>query len=283
MSKKSVLITGCSSGIGAALARECHRQGYAVIATARDPARLDSLRELGISCYRLDVNCQKDLEALLTVLEEKGQSIDFLINNAGFGTMAAMADLCPDDLEAQFRTNVFSILRVTNAVVPGMIERRSGRIINIGSVSGILTSPFAGAYCASKAAVHSLSEAYRMELAPFGVGVMTVQPGAIASSFGDNASAVTEDLIREDSVYKPIESAIRRRAQASQERPTAAEEFARILCRHMKSDHPPAVVRIGNGSRLLPLLARLLPDRLLDLVRSKPFQLNDLNNGSTVG
>lgn len=278
MSKKTVLITGCSSGIGAALARECHRHGYAVIATARSPESLAALRELGVACYRLDVNESAGVESLMATLAQKGQEVDFLINNAGFGTMAAMADLEVEGLEAQFRTNVFSILRVTNAVVPGMIARKSGCIINIGSVSGILTSPFAGAYCASKAAVHSLSEAYRMELAPFGISVVTVQPGAIASSFGDNAGAVTEDLIRQDSAYRSIESAIRRRARASQERPTSAEEFARILCRHMNSGKLPAVIRIGNGSWLLPLLARLLPTRLLDFVRSRPFELSKLSD-----
>ena len=278
MLKKTVLITGCSSGIGAALARECHRQGYAVIATARSPESLAALRELGVACYRLDVNESAGVESLMATLAQKGQEVDFLINNAGFGTMAAMADLEVEGLEAQFRTNVFSILRVTNAVIPGMIARKSGCIINIGSVSGILTSPFAGAYCASKAAVHSLSEAYRMELAPFGINVVTVQPGAIASSFGDNAGAVTEDLIRQDSAYRSIESAIRRRARASQERPTSAEEFARILCRHMNSATPPAVIRIGNGSWLLPLLARLLPTRLLDFVRSRPFELWKLSD-----
>ncbi len=278
MSKKTVLITGCSSGIGAALARECQGQGYEVIATARSPETLASLSELGVACYRLDVNESAEVESLLGTLAQKGHEVDFLINNAGFGTMAAMADLEVERLEAQFRTNVFSILRVTNAVVPGMIARKSGCIINIGSVSGILTSPFAGAYCASKAAVHSLSEAYRMELAPFGISVVTVQPGAIASSFGDNAGAVTEDLIRQDSAYRSIESAIRRRARASQERPTSAEEFSRILCRHMNSGKPPAVIRIGNGSWLLPLLARLLPTRLLDFVRSKPFELSKLSD-----
>lgn len=276
MSKKSVLITGCSTGIGAALARECHREGYSVIATARDLAKLAPLKELGIDCYPLDVNRREDLEALLRALEEKAQPIDFLVNNAGFGTMAPLADLATEGLQAQFETNVFSILRITNAVLPQMIARKSGCIINVGSVSGIFTSPFAGAYCASKAAVHSLSDAYRMELAPFGIQVVTVQPGAIASSFGDNASAVTENLIREDSAYKAIEAGIRRRAQASQERPTSAEEFARILCRHMKSGSPPAVIRIGNGSQLLAFLARTLPTGILDRIRSKPFGLGAL-------
>jgi len=256
----------------------CHRGCGQPSRCLGSPESLAALRELGVACYRLDVNESAGVESLMATLAQKGREVDFLINNAGFGTMAAMADLEVEGLEAQFRTNVFSILRVTNAVVPGMIARKSGCIINIGSVSGILTSPFAGAYCASKAAVHSLSEAYRMELAPFGISVVTVQPGAIASSFGDNAGAVTEDLIRQDSAYRSIESAIRRRARASQERPTSAEEFARILCRHMNSGKLPAVIRIGNGSWLLPLLARLLPTRLLDFVRSRPFELSKLSD-----
>jgi short-subunit dehydrogenase len=277
MSNKTVLITGCSSGIGAALAKECKMQGLHVIATARNPKNLSDLKALEIECLQLDVNSQEDINSLLEHLKNTSQAIDFIINNAGFGTMIPMADLNPEDLLAQFQTNVFSIVNLTNALIPSMVERRSGCIVNIGSVSGILTTPFAGAYCASKSALHSISEAYRMELAPFGIKVLIVQPGAIASAFGENASEVTEGLIHENSMYKQIETAIRKRANASQERPSSAESFASQLVKQMLKDNPPSVMRIGNGAKVLPLLPRLLPSRLLDKILSKPFQLNKLN------
>ncbi len=275
--KKTVLITGCSSGIGLALAKEAHAAGYEVVATARNLEKIRDLEALGISCLKLDVNNESDISSLKNHFRSSTQPIDFIINNAGIGTMIPMADISPEALEQQFRTNVFSIVHLTNALLPILKKQGKACIINIGSVSGILTTPFAGAYCASKSALHSISEAYRMELAPFGIDVVIVQPGAIASAFGDNASAVTENLIKEASFYKPIEEAIRRRSRASQERPSSAESFARSLLKQMGKEHIPAVIRIGNGSTLLPLLPRILPARLLDKMLSTPFQLNRLS------
>ncbi len=204
MKPKTVLITGCSSGIGAAMAIECHKRDYKVYATARDLSKLEDLKTMGIHCLQLDVNNDSELEKVLSDLVRDGQTIDFLINNAGYGAMAPIAVLSPESLAAQLDTNVVSILRVSNAFIPSMIEQKSGCIINIGSVSGVLTTPFAGAYCASKAAVHSLSDAYRMELKPFGIQVLTVQPGAIESAFGDNTAAITEGLIQNNSAYKTL-------------------------------------------------------------------------------
>lgn len=277
MTKKTVLITGCSSGIGAALAKECHAQGYRVIASARKLDKMSELKALGIQCIQLDVNSDHDIQNLIEFINTNLQGIDFIINNVGFGTMAPMHDLSADKLSAQFQTNVFSIVSLTNALLPFMLKQKSGCIVNIGSVSGILSTPFAGAYCASKAALHALSDAYRMELAPFGIKVITVQPGAIASAFGDNASEVTNALIHEHSIYKPIESAIRRRAKASQERPTSAEDFAKTLVKAMAKTKPKSLLRIGNGSFVLPLLPRVLPTSWLDFILSKPFQLSKLS------
>ncbi len=274
--QKCVLITGCSSGIGAALARECHAQGYQVVATARRPESLKTLESLGIECLKLDVNSPQDITALVSYFKNRSQTIDFIINNAGIGLMAPMSDLDVETLHQQFQTNVYAIVNITNALVPLLVAQKHGCIINIGSVSGILTTPFAGAYCASKAAVHAISEAYRMELAPFGIDVCIVQPGAIQSSFGSNATATTEQLLKADSLFAPIEAAVRKRANASQENPSSAEDFAKVLVKHMATGKPPAVMRIGNGSTLLPLLPRILPPRLLDKALGKPFKLDKL-------
>lgn len=275
--KKTVLITGCSSGIGKALAKQAHEMGFQVIATARNLEKIQDLAALGISCLKLDVNDKADIESLKNHFKNMKQAIDFIINNAGVGTMIPMSDISQEALQQQFQTNVFSIVQLTNALLPLLRQQEKACIINIGSVSGILTTPFAGAYCGSKSALHSISEAYRMELAPFGIDVVIVQPGAIASSFGDNASTLTERLIKDDSFYKSIEASIRRRSKASQERPSSAESFARELLAYMNKERMPAVIRIGNGSTLLPLLPRILPARLLDKILSKPFQLNQLS------
>ncbi|NER66305.1 SDR family NAD(P)-dependent oxidoreductase, partial [Pseudomonas sp. MAFF212427] len=130
------------------------------------------------------------------------------------------------------------------------------------------------AYCASKAAVHALSDALRLELAPFGVRVMEVQPGAIASSFAANAGREAEQLLAEDSPWWPLRESIRARARASQDKPTPASEFAQGVLKGVQQPTPPDLLRLGNGSRALPLLAALLPGWLLQAVLKKRFGLN---------
>jgi short-subunit dehydrogenase len=175
-------------------------------------------------------------------------------------------------MQRQFETNVFAIVGVTRAMFP-VLRRARGLVINIGSVSGVLVTPFAGAYCASKAAVHALSDALRMELAPFGVRVMEVQPGAIASSFAKNAGHEAEQLITEQSPWFPLREGIRARAKASQDKPTPASEFAAGLLKAVQQSKPPRLVRLGNGSRALPLMAGLLPKGLLESGLMKRFGL----------
>ncbi len=196
-----------------------------------------------------------------------------MINNAGYGAMGPLLDGGVQALQRQFETNVFSVIGVTRALFPAL-RRNKGLVVNIGSVSGVLVTPFAGAYCASKAAVHALSDALRLELAPFGVQVMEVQPGAIASSFAQNASHEAEQLISEQSPWWPIREGIRARARASLDNPTPVTEFARDLLKAVQHTHPPRLLRLGNGSRLLPLMAWLLPKGLLDMGLRKRFGLN---------
>lgn len=265
------LITGCSSGIGRALADAFKATGYEVWATARKADDVAALSAAGFIAVQLDVNDSLALQQLTAGLEHSG--LDVLINNAGSGAMGPLLDGGVQALQRQFETNVFSVIGVTRALFPAL-RRNKGLVVNIGSVSGVLVTPFAGAYCASKAAVHALSDALRLELAPFGVQVMEVQPGAIASSFAQNASHEAEQLISEQSPWWPIREGIRARARASLDNPTPVTEFARDLLKAVQHTHPPRLLRLGNGSRLLPLMAWLLPKGLLDMGLRKRFGLN---------
>ncbi|QMV64602.1 SDR family oxidoreductase [Pseudomonas berkeleyensis] len=272
MSQPSVLITGCSSGIGRALADVFKTAGYAVWATARKDSDLAALAEAGFSAVALDVNDGEAAQRLAERLADETGGLDVLINNAGYGAMGPLLDGGAEAMRKQFETNVFSIVGVTRAFFP-LLRRSRGLVVNIGSVSSVLVTPFAGAYCASKAAVHALSDALRMELAPFSIEVMEVQPGAIASSFGANASQQAEALIREDSPWWPLREGIRARANASQDNPTPALHFARQLLAAVQASKRPRLLRLGNGSRALPLMATLLPKALLERVLSKRFGL----------
>ncbi|MDH4869496.1 SDR family oxidoreductase [Pseudomonas sp. BN515] len=272
MPTPTALITGCSSGIGRALADTFKAAGYSVWATARKPQDLAALEAAGFTAVALDVNDQPAVAALAARLEQEEGGLDVLVNNAGFGAMGPLLDGGVEALRKQFDTNVFALVDVTRACFP-LLRKRRGLVVNIGSVSGVLVTPFAGAYCASKAAVHALSDALRLELAPFGIDLMEVQPGAIASSFGASATREAENLIAEGSPWWPVREGIRARARASQDNPTPAEDFARTLLAAVQRKPRPSLVRIGNGSRALPLLARWIPRSLLDRVLKKRFGL----------
>ena len=264
----TVLITGCSSGIGRALADAFRDAGYTVWATARKPDDVERLSAAGFTARQLDVN---DNDALNRLAEEI-ETLDMLINNAGYGAMGPLLDGGVDAMRQQFETNVFAVVGVTRALFP-LLRRTRGMVVNIGSVSGVLVTPFAGAYCASKAAVNALSDALRLELAPFGVRVMEVQPGAIASQFASNAQRQAEQVLAADSPWWPLREHVQARARASQDRPTSAATFAQGLLAATRKSPVPAVVRLGNGSTALPLMARLLPRRLLDWALRKRFGL----------
>jgi len=273
MAAAVVLVTGSSSGIGEALCRGFHQRGDRVIATARRPESLENLKAAGISGLVLDVTDAAAIEQVVRAVQDREGRIDILVNNAGYGLFGPMMDLPPDAIADQFATNVFAPLQLIQAVAPLMKAQQSGLILNIGSVSGVLTTPFAGAYCASKAALHAMSDALRMELAPFGIQVVTVQPGAIASSFGKNARESVGQAWNPESWYAPIAEKVQMRANFSQLDATSAPEFAEHLIERVKRNQLSPTIRIGKKSLQLPLMKRWLPASWLDNLLTKRFGL----------
>ncbi len=273
MSTPVALITGCSGGIGRALAEAFRTAGYNVWACARKAEDLAELQMAGFTAAALDVNDAQAIDNLIARLQRETGRLDVLVNNAGYGAMGPLLDGGVDTLRAQFETNVFAVIGLTRACFP-LLRQSRGLVVNIGSVSGVLITPFAGAYCASKAAVHALSDALRLELSPFGIGVLEVQPGAIASNFGATASQGAEALIASHSPWWPLREDIRARARASQDQPTPASDFARDVAKAVNASRRPRVLRLGNGSRALPLMATLLPKGLLEFVLRRRFGLN---------
>ncbi len=279
---RTVLITGCSSGIGQALAAAFAGRGDTVIATARQPQSLKALRDAGCETLALDVNDAASQQALLAALQAAGYAhIDLLIHNAGISAMGPMLEIPADKLRAQFETNVFAPVLLSQTLLPCLRASARPVIVHVGSVSGILTTPFAGAYCASKAALHCVAEAMRMELAPLGIQVVTVQPGAIQSNFGAAAAASVEQWLRPDSLYASIRDGIMARAGASQVKATPAAAFAAQLLAELDSESPRQVLRIGRGSRSLPVMARWLPARMLRRMLSARFGLTRWKPGES--
>lgn len=268
--KPVVLITGCSGGIGYALAEAFHAQGCVTYATARKPKTLAALSAQGIHTLALDVTSADSIRDCVCAIEAQHGAVDLLVNNAGIPVMGPTAELSLDELCRQWETNLTAPIAMVQAVVPAMVRRGSGRIVNVGSVSGLLTTPFAGPYCASKAALHSLSDALRMELKPFGIEVLMVQPGGIQSNLGAGAKAQTGQ--HQWKLYARFAEGIARRAGASQEHATPTNAFARDFVREVLADKPDPVIRLGSGSTGLPLLARL-PIAVKDRMLMKRFGL----------
>lgn len=276
-SQDIVLITGCGSGIGKALAREFHRRGAKVCATARRLESIEDLNAQGILTLPLDVCQQEHIDAVLATLRARRWRVRMLINNAGYGAMGPLLDVPLETWRDQFEVNLFALVALTQAVVPDMLTRREGTIVNISSISGIAPTPFASPYCASKAAVNAMSDSLRMELRPFGISVVTVQPGGIQSTFGEAAGSKVS--LRDDSPYFAVKDGIMARAQEGQKNAMPAEQFARLTVSALMARDCPSVLRFGEKSRLLPWLKRVLPDRILDGMLSRRFRLNRLVGG----
>lgn len=272
-----VLITGCSSGIGRKLAILMHERGHKVYAGGRRWESVKTLADLGITPVELDVTSTEQCEDAMKVILEKEGRIDILVNNAGVGIMGPLIELEDKQIEDQLAVNVHSVIRMSRVAAQPMIEQRGGLIVNIGSVSGILVTPFSGIYGASKAAVHVLSDALRMELAPFNINVMTVQPGAIQSDFARNATHSLMSRHHRKSWYSTIEDAINARAKASQDNPTPTDEFCNALLDTIEKAPATPMFRYGNGSSAMPFVAQWVPTRILDWVLKRRFDLHKLD------
>jgi len=266
---RSVLVTGCSSGIGRACAHGLAARGYRVFASARRPADVDALRGEGLEALRLDVDDSASIEAAVAqVLAATGGRLYALFNNAGFGQPGALEDLSRDTLRAQFETNVFGLHELTGRVLPAMRAAGEGRIVHNGSVLGFVSMRFRGAYQASKHAVEALADTLRQELHGTGIEVSLIEPGPVRSRFRDNAyAAFRRNVDVEASPFAEIYRRVERRlAEGDDEGPFTLPESA-VLAKLIhaldsRRPHPRYYVTVPTWG--LGLLKRALSTRMLD-------------------
>ena len=266
---KAVLITGASSGIGEVTAIHLARRGYNVLATSRDLTRLDRLIALAradsltISAYQLDINNPASVgETIPQIIAHAGE-LDALINNAGYILWGCLEDLSLDELKAQFETNLFAVLRMSQAVLPHMRERRTGTIVNVGSIAGQIGSPAGGAYAASKFALQGLSKVLRMEVAQFGIRVVLIEPGLFRTNLARNRIA-GEHALDPASPYYAYVQKIRQGHSGSHSWAGDPMKVAKTIGKVLASRHPQQRYAVGADARLGVMATRLLPDGVLE-------------------
>jgi len=204
MTEPTVFVTGCSTGIGYCVAHGLKAAGYRVIASARQAADVDRLQREGLECIQLDLDHSESIQQAVQELADlSGRKIYGLFNNAGFGQPGAVEDLGREVLRAQFETNVFGTIELTNHILPWMREAGEGRIIQNSSVLGFVSLAYRGAYNASKYALEGLYDTLRLELAGTGIYPILIEPGPIESRFRANAlAAYKKNIDVERSVHR---------------------------------------------------------------------------------
>ncbi|HZR83274.1 MAG TPA: SDR family oxidoreductase [Candidatus Binatia bacterium] len=254
------LVTGASAGIGQATARILARQGVTVYAAARRSGPLEELaREAaGIRPIALDVTSDESMRAAMARIESDGARIDLLVNNAGFGQMGAVEDVSVEKLRYQFEVNVFGAVRAIQAVLPGMRARRSGRIVNVSSPAGVVPMPFGGAYCASKAALESLTAALRLEVRDFGIHCILVRPGAIRTEFQEVARDGTT-AFRESSPYAGRYGSVERLFDQFSKRGSPPEPVGEGIVRAALAASPPHEINVPFDAKATVALSTVLP------------------------
>lgn len=269
----AILITGASSGIGAACARYLDCMGFTVwagVRRAEDGEALARSTSARLRVLLLDVTDPDSITAasrtLTEALPEAG--LAGLVNNAGISVAGPLELLPLAEVRTQFEVNVIGALAVTQAVLP-LLRRARGRIVNISSIAGLAATPFLGAYCGSKFALEAMSDALRLELAPWGIAVTLVEPGAIQSQIWQRATmSATRTLggVAPESLalYAHPLSRMQDVMAAASARAIPAEAVARVVARALTASSPRARYLVGKDARLRAALKWLLPDRAQD-------------------
>lgn len=269
------VITGCSSGIGRAVALEMHRAGLTVYATARRQEDLAELAEVGIHTLRLDVTDEASMAATVEQVEAEQGRIDVLVNNAGTKLISSIEEATPESVRREFETNVLGMIRLTQLVLHGMRARGDGIIVNISSIFGRFSPPGGGYPAATKHALNAITDALRLEVAPFGIRVILIEPSGTRTKLTENA---LKAKLPDDGPYGKFNQDVARwNVEATSGPPynfagrfaPGPEKAARVITKAVTSPKPRSRYKIGPVVPLLFMLKRTLPDAGFDwLIRT---------------
>ena len=262
-----VLVTGASSGNGRAIATLLAQEGYRVLGTSRDPARVASTP--GVEMLELDVRSDESVRACVAAVLERAGRLDVLVNNAGYELAGALEETSLDEARAQFETNFFGVARMTNAALPAMRGRRSGHIVNVSSLAGITAAPFMGMYTASKFALEGYSEALRHEVMPFGIHVSLIEVGFLNTPMQAHRQHTAERIADYDGHREKALQAV-----AEQEaRGPGPELIAHAVVSIVSSQRPRLRYVVGRQARFVTRARWLLPERMFEQGARRTFGL----------
>ena len=252
--EKVAVITGTSSGIGFETALALAREGYHTYATMRDITKSDKIKEiekkesLKIDVLELDVDNEDSAKTAIQQILDQKQRIDVLVNNAGWGLWGCVEDVSVDEFRAQFETNFFSIIRLIQEVGPTMRKQGSGTIVNVSSVAGRIGFPASPAYISSKFALEGLSESLRLEMAPFGVNVVIIEPGVIKTNFLNPMKMAKRS--ESDTVYRDITVKVTSGVKMMAEMGTHPKEVADTIVKAIRNEKPLPRYIVGNDASM---------------------------------
>ena len=268
-----VLLTGASSGIGYDVAPLLVRYGYTVYGAARRVEKIEELASEGVKALSLDVTDEASMEAAVQQIIDAEGRIDVLINNAGYGSYGAIEDVPIDEARRQFEVNLFGLARLTQLVLPHMRARGSGRILNISSMAGRITSPLGAWYHATKYALEAFSDALRMEVEEFGIDVVIIEPGGIKTPWGLIAVDHLEESSR-NGVYAAQAQRVAanmRRLYSPSSNLSEPKVISNAILRALEARRPKTRYLVGFGAKPSVFLHTVLPDHLFDKVARRIF------------
>lgn len=275
LSQQVVLITGASTGIGAALAQILAQRfmGIRLVLAARSAEKLETVatlcRKSGALVLAVPTDLQEieQVEALATAAIAHFGKVDALVNNAGYGQMGPVELIPHQAAKRQFEVNVLGPLALIRALVPMMRDAGGGRIINISSLGGRLAFPFGGLYSSSKFALEGLSDALRMELAPFNIKVSVVEPGPVSTDFFVVAAQAVEDSVAtpENTPYRVAFEKLKELEKQTSSRSWSSERVAEVIVQALLHRHPrPRYIAATGGKFLLFIMTKVLPTKVVD-------------------
>jgi NAD(P)-dependent dehydrogenase (short-subunit alcohol dehydrogenase family) len=273
---KAVLITGCSTGIGRATAERLADGGWTVYATARRPDSIADLREKGCKTLALDVTDEASMRAAVSEVETAEGAVGVLVNNAGYSQSGAVESVKPEDVRAQFETNVFGLVRMCQLVLPAMRRQGWGKIVNVSSMGGKLTFPGGGIYHGTKHAVEAISDALRFEVRGFGVDVIVIEPGLIRTQFAEAAANKIESGTTDNGPYAEFNAAVANATAGAYEGPLAKlgggpESVARKIEKAISKRRPRTRYPVTPSARMILGLHTVLSDRAWDAFTGSSF------------